>query len=820
MRLLGNILLLILALASGWGIYYQLTTEALPEGSPYLLSESNKPQRSQLYIFNDNNKIEYTLSQSPEKLWLSSIVLFTDASGRTIQHDFELLFEAIAGSGDIIKSRRLNFSAQKADQVELPDLAEAIPEFFTMDINVQVSAPQNVYFKIDQDIKKVRVSLLQKSKQIANIGLRLYQKVKRSSRLTPIDSWERLSNAQRRKLTEYFPYNLAELSTQEKANLARFRWQPVIPVGTPGLNYILASLFRVPNDIIQNNHSLLDTQNHNADENRHVTFPIHEAGQYTLSATHLFGNRTFNLSFRWHSLNQQRSQLPAPTNIEFSGSSASHTLKLERGLLEITSSIPVSLELHSKDTTVIDHQHITPTYVLNDNAPLIYSIVHSDPHPTPVKVSFQQYADSEIAPLHKGTLTMQLLDSNGEIWQEIKQDINNEPANYYQTTGTEFFTWLSKKQDSFIRVPSHIRTLKIHSKIPTLVGVSTRPESIPTIRNLPEENRNWFDFEGRIPDWYSINPDNKNTYINQGKMATIRYYHQPLTPKEMENTNWQFDSLLANRPGLINHELMVPITHLTNLEPSPLLFQALPSGQLIKSLKHNGKQNNTTLFFIKNNNQPEQIAWSINNQQQGPFWVAGKWGMTELPIQLENGSAVNWQNDSILWFANALEEHDEIISNVGSAEKSKSAYVKRRTVALSVNNPLTITMNKTTKEQTVSFSLYPTSTKNIEVLVELFLTNQERTLYSDSHTLSKRIFVITPSDQLSGFKLFSSDRLQEREVFYFPLLNDIPPQEISIRITLLSGDTAYLNAIQKVIETESIIERFRSVNTRSKNVEK
>lgn len=827
MRVLGNLLLLLLMVAFGIVIYRQFTTDNFADISPYQLTGENKPQQSQLYLFTQEKALEYTLSQSPDKLWLSSVALFSDVSGNTIQHDFELLFEAISEQGHTLKSRRLNFSARKADQVLLPDKTESIPEFFTPHSSIQVTAPQNIYLKIDERVKKVRVSLLRQSPQIANIGIRLYQKVQRSSRLQPIDSWERLSNTQRRKLTENFLYHISELSPQEKANLARYRWQPVIPFGTPSEEYVLTRLFRVPNDIIEAKQTLLDTQNHNADENRHVTFPIHEKGRYTLSATHLFGHRNFNLSLQWHAPDtgtsgNQTLEGFKTQRLEFSGNSISHILELERGLLDVTSSIPVSLELHSEDAFVIDHHHIAPVIMLDTPQPLLYSLVHSESHPTPLKINFQQYADSTIAPEHQGVMTVKLLEENKTIWQTFTLNINNEPANYEQMNSTEFFSWLSKKQESYIRVPTNITTLSISSNIPTLVGVYTRPESLATFQKLPEQYRRWFDYEGHIPDWYSIYPDNRNNYINQGKMASMRFYHQPLPLKEKDDIQWQFDSLMTQNVGITLHELMVQSSPLpNNAEYTPLYFQTLPLNHPLKVVKLPNKNQPTSLFFIKDNAQAEQISWSIDGQQQSAFWIAGLWGMVELPRLLENNNKIQLPTGNIAWYANGIENGiANAINEDSAAEIAGQQYVKRRTVALSQEVPVIFNLNKTSDKQVVSFSLYPTTGNPLEVLVELIRTNTNRPLYSDSHSMISRRFAITPSEAQSGYKLFSEQRIHNRETFYFTLGDDIPPQEVSIKVTLTNGDIAYINAVQKTLQEESIIDRFRAPKTeRATNTE-
>lgn len=801
MRLLGYLLLFAVVGALGFGTYVSWTTEPLVEGSPYPLEGESEPQRSQLYLFQDQTPMEYVLSQSPEKLLLSSVAFLSELSGKTLRHQYGVMFETLSAEGNLLEARQFSFGSYIAEQVEVKGYADKVPEYFTLDANTPLASPQNIYVDIGPEVKKVRVTLMFKGTRVKNVGLRLYQKVQRNSRLEPIDVWSRLSRSQKQNLTEYYPFALSELTDEERGNLARFRWQPVLPLGVEGESYQLSALFSVPKAAITLKESLLDTQQNMADQQRHVTFPIHEPGTYHLSLQHAFGDRPFEVHASWHGMEKGQIQ---SFHFPLNQSTSTQEIQLEKGLLDINTSIPVAVELHSQQQEVVEHQHLVGSYLIHQDQPLTFSLLQNVGSWTPIRVNVQQYADADVGPQKTGKSEISLLDEKGSVWRSFEIKSASEQARYQQLYGTEFFNWLSEVETRYLNVPPHVSRIRISSNGPHLVRVSTRPHALASQRTLPQQKKGWFDYEGRIADWFAITPNDFTQLINEGRILMVKYYHQPSVAEEVDEA-WQFESVVTHNPEYAVQTLMLPVVeNLPEQAVSAVRFQSLP---LPSQVDWEQVPLVPTVFFVKESAEAEQIYPYLNKPLREPslgeqealpsFWIAGKWGEAYLPAPLSPQEIKQLRlPQHIDWFIN-------------HAGLSSRAMDKRRAVYLTPNEPLYLNIEKTQDVQLLTFVAYPTQQAPVEVRVEV-MPEEEFTpkVFSQQHTFLTRRIIIHPDSDTQAYQLYSDKRLKARALFFLALGDDLPNRAIKVKLSILKGDGTYINAVHKVAKDIEMIKRF------------
>lgn len=797
MRILGYALLLTILFSVLWWGRQSWTAAPLVEGAPYELGGENRAQHSQLYLFEPEKPIEYVLSQSPDKLLLSTVGLLKEQTGKTLRHQYGVMFETLTADDKLLEARQFSFGSYIAQKVDVVNTQEKVPEYFSVDKRQYLATPQNIYVDISDEVKKVRVTLLFKSDRVNKVGLRLYQKVERNSRLEPIDVWARLSRVQKQKLTEYYPFELAELTDEERGHLARYRWQPVVPLGVEGTDYVLTSLFSVPKSAILEQETLLETQQNMSDMQRHVTFPIHEAGDYALSLQHIFGAREFDVFVTWHGMEVGQSQ---SYQFRFTHPKNTQPLYLEKGLLDITSSIPVAVELHSDTQEVVEHQHLVASYLVDDAQPLRFALLHADEKGTPLRINLQQYGDGDVSPHEQGQADIDLLDEKGEVVKRFTVMSSQVPAWYHQVYGAEFFNWLSEVESRYIHVPSHVKQVKVSSNVPQLVRVATRPNDLPSQRTFPQQKKGWFDYEGRIADWFAIAPLNLTQLVNEGRILMVKYYHQPYLPEELDAV-WALASVLTHDPKYAVQTLMLPVAeHTLETEPAPARFHSLP---ITTNTPWQHPSVFPTLFFVKSDAEAMQIQGYIE-QEEGepkalpPFWIAGKWGEALLPMSLSpKDIAALRLPKSIQWFVNY-------------ASGSNKAMDKRRAVYLEAKSPLTLSVDKTQATQSLTFVVYPTSEQTIEILVEVIPEKpvSDQAGVFEQHSFLKRRVIIHPDTQPQGYQLYSDNRLKARSLFFITLGDDLPNQAITIKLSILNGDGAYINAVHKVAKNVELIKRF------------
>lgn len=760
------------------------------------------------YIIPQQKLLSYTLSQSPEKIWISSSALLRGGDNKTAHYPYGLTVSVLDKNDNILYRNEFHNQSSSSKQVELTINGQLLPESFLADPDKKLSAPQNVHFQLPPGATRLEISQQIKSPQIQDIVLRAYQFVQRSSRVDAIDLWQRLSQKQKRQLTENFPFEDPFLSNEERSNLAEFRWQPLVPQGDEPEDYMSVLMYRINNQFIANKKHLLSQYEHHADAYKRVSFPIEIAGRYRLEGKHEFSQRDVTVNMQW--FNRNDSWMKSEEFI-FSTRQFSQEFDLKPGLVTFTTSIPTAINLFAINGLVEEHDHFSPAIVLLPGQELRYRIEHplpvdnSDVLPaTPVQVQVRAFAEQDISTGAGAQLTI-TRESMDQALATEQLAVEHLPDENSQLVNEEFYNWLGIAKKLYLQVEEATDTLTLTSDQPVLVTLYTRLADMPAIRVLPEEKRDWFDYPSGVPDWFSVRPENWEELVNIGAIRLLKHYHRSLLlEQEPPDPDETYQSLLKDFERLQLLDIMVEnpfygqaskIGENTALNFAPVAKVAATNasdGSLQKPIQKRW-------LFIKDNAEPQEIQWTKNGLAQSGFWVAGHWGIVdEDNLFVSSKDQLRFAGSEVEWWQNGV-------------PREHAAWQQRRGALLRQADKIQLGNDKIQDEEMLSLVVYSTSTQPV-VLAVSFSGFERDPQVKESFTITNRQYQIQSQQAYSGFQLSGNRRIVARQSFSILLGRDILPGQLNMHIEHLQGEDVFISVVKRVIKPKPIIQRYRTVS--------
>ncbi len=797
MNILIRLLFIALLLGLGYGFLTQFFKTAPLEKMPLELPASVDVETSRSYLIPTEKTLNYTLSQSPQIIWISSSALLAHGNNKTANYPYYLDVSVYNKAGEVLFSNRFHHQSRAAKLVELKADSQIVPETFTSSVEQKLSAMENLHIKLPAGATRLVIAQAVKSEQIKDIAIRAYQFVQRSSRVDAIDLWQRLSQKQKQSLLEYYPFDTAFLTDQEKANLAEFRWQPLVPAGDENDDYLSILQYRIPGEAIARKQHLISQYQHHADAYKRVSFPIEVAGRYRLEGNHSFTDRDVTLYTSWFN---KKDSWEKKRTYTFSSSAFQQELQLEPGLLTIKSSIPVSLDLFALTGFVEEHDHFSPAVLLLPEEALNYSITQTQMQTTPIQVQARAFAEQGLATGNKPSLTLSVFQQGQSIQQHSLQP-EILPDEDSQLSHEEFYHWLGLAKKGFFRIPAGADRIQLSSDQPLLVSVYTRLANMPAIRVLPEEKRDWFDYPSGVPDWFSLRPDNWGELVNKGAIRLLRHYHRSLLAEQAKpDPDETYQSLLNDFSNLTLTDLMVQNPYpgqAARLEENiSLNFAELSAFPELTMVDNGGRPQTHRLFFRKPDNKPMQIDWQINGTDQPPFWIAGRWGIVDQSV---TGTGLNGQlsinTPGVEWWR----------SNV---PREITQWQLRRAALLQAGESVLLGNQKQSESEILSMVVYTTNNKPVEL--ELALEGLQRDpVVTDQYTIAKHQYQIQPNDLLTGYQLAGKRTIRSRQSISITLKGDIANTGHNIRISHKSGGDIYFALVKRVLKPTPIMQRYR-----------
>ncbi|MBE1299904.1 MAG: hypothetical protein GJ680_08385 [Alteromonadaceae bacterium] len=761
------------------------------------LPDSIRLDVSRSYVMPSEGALTYVLSQSPERIWISSAAILSGTNNQTARYPYHLLVSVYDNQDQVLFEKQFHHHALATTKVELKENGQIVPEAFLSDGNSKLSATENLHIRLPAGATKLIISQVVKSPQINDVAVRAYQHVQRSSRVEPIDLWERLSLKQRGKLLEYYPFEEPFLTDSEKSNLAEYRWQPLVPSGDENKDYMSLLMYRIPQTAIAQRKYLLSQYSHQADVYKRVSFPIEVAGTYRLEGSHNFTERDYQVFMSWFNPNDS---LEKADTFDFNSQQFSQEFELKPGLVTFMSSIPVSLQLFGVSGFVEEHDHFSPQLILTPEAPITYELVTADSGSTPYQIRSRAFAEQALATQEGAELTISLYTQD-KVVQQHRLSTVFYPEENKQLTGEEYFNWLGSESRLFLELRAGIDKMVLTSNQPLLTSVFTRVNEMPAVRFLPEEKRDWYDFPTGVPDWFSVRPENWEEQINEGNIRVLKNYHRSLLAEQpQDDPDETYQSLLSDFSQFTLADLIVQNPYpgqRTRLEENTSLnFAKLDEFPVFETPSQSSRPIAKKLFFLKSDSVPLQVAWSKNGETQAPFWVAGNWGIVDASVignELEGEISMN--TPGVRWWRNGL-------------PRESTEWQQRRGLLLRSGETVTLATDKKAEQEVLSIVVYSTSQEPVALDIKFPTTSRNESM-QDVYTILHRRFNLQPKVHYSGYQLSGRRNIVARQSFSILLDKDISNSIHDMQITHMQGKDVYISVVKRVIKPTPIIERYR-----------
>lgn len=745
-----------------------------------------------------NNQLVYVLSQSPEKLWIASTAILPSNNNKTARFPYSLNIEVRDKNDNVIYRNEFHQETSETKLVSLEGEETLYPETFLGDSEAKLSTTSSIHLSLPPGATRLIVRQNKKIPEINDILVRAYQYVQRSTRVAPLSVWERLSVKQKNQLTEYFPFDETFLSDVEKANLADYRWQPLVPIGDEGEDYLSSLIYRIPSQHIKEKRHLLSRYDHQIDVYKRVSFPIEVEGNYRLEASHQYSERPYEIFMTWH--NPQDSYKRTRT-FRFEQNNEAQEISLRPGMVTFTASIPLSIDLFAVSGLVEEHDHFSSAVILMPEQPIEFSLPERDDDNMPIQLQIRAFSEQRRHTAKNAVVKIELSKS-GQVIKSAEMSPDFFPEEDSQIVAEEFYNWLGVAKRFFMNAPAMADTLRMESNSPVLVTLYTRLEGMPAIRVLPEEKRDWYDYPSGVPDWFSIRPNDWTKLLNTGGIKLLKHYHRSLLDEQEDpDPDESYQSLLDDFETLTLSDLIVenpfPGQPVKLEENTSLNFAPLDVAATLESEEVDGRPVTKKLFYVRDTQEIQQLQWQKNGVRQNPLWVVGKWGIIdESSVGLRFDPKMEIQSSSTSWF-------------ISGVPRELAKWQQRRGTLLQKGENITLDAVKDAPQKVISIIAYTTSQQPVELDVNMRGLRRDAN-NRNTHTILKRTYQLQPQMLYSGFQVAGDKQIVGRLSFSILLDEDVINGNFQLDIRQLAGDAVFLSVVTRELKPVPIVERYRT----------
>lgn len=756
---------------------------------PYQLPNDVQVQTSKTYLLDIDKPLKFNLALAPDKVWLASSASITNKN-QNILSNYQMSLEFFDAKDKLL------FSHEHHTQTSIEQLQEVsgtrIPLRFFDDLDYSVGKSRSIYIRQDQykNASYVVIHLLKKSKDIENIAVSFYQHTLTDNNLSPLMSWQRFSDSQKQEKAKAHALTADFLEPQEQFALAIKRWDPIAPEGIPNQDYSQRNLYRIsPNGSYWSNAIDIKQFDHISDNYKAVTYAVHDKTSVTFRLQHGYtADKPYHVTMTWH---PPHAGLPITKQYNFSQNSVEIKETFERGLVEFSSSIPVSITASQYDESKFpNEEHFISTYQVDDSNALTYELNNDDQAILPLRISMYQYQllgqEKEQNPL---VITYQWLDANKNEVKSGEFEINDLPNSYIQLHSPEPSDQLLYSKLSYFNIPKTVKSIVFNSSGRGLINVAMSPTNLDYTKQFPNHKRNWFDDETMRNRWHELRPDNWQLIAQSGSRHLLKTYHKPVTIAPEILAGDYNSQLLDTLPsGLFWRELLLPFSNINRVtQPNTqFVYSRIKSNENFKI--DPTLEASPSLLFIKPNSDISKLNLHINGKKFAAQSLAGHWGKIKLNETKINNN-IKYSNNDILWFINY------------QPVNGKDSYHARKAVAISQKQPVTFSVNKTSVKSNLLIRYYPSD--KFETTLSINIDKPLQVGINTAFTRRSQRWQLAADNNLSGLVMQSNIKVGKEHRVPISLLDDLPQGNYQITISAESNSTGFIAVSQTTLGVEN-----------------
>jgi hypothetical protein len=801
MRLIGNIFFYLLIIsATGYLIEDNLLQLLSDAKTPYIIPNDIDTDISKTYLIGKDNALYFKLSQAPKKVWLASTARIKVQKIPELSLEYQLQIDFLDSSSQIIYSHQHNTKTDVEKDLTIDQLI--IPQRFFETIDFKAAKSRSVYFSKDKykEAHTVRVSLNQLSDTIKDVAISLYQRQRRDSKLSPYVTWQRMSPAEKNSKTKLHALPADFIDENEQYSYAQYRWDPIAPNGVLGRNIQQITLYKISKKegfwptLLWNNQIENIADNHKA-----TTFAVHQEEEVTFSLIHAYKeDKNYQVTVKWY---PPYVGLPRVKKYDFSSASSIIKQSFGRGLVEITSTIPVDVSAIKYDESAFPNEkHFISTYLINDSQTIDFEIDNINKELIPVRLDIRQYnmlyQPSDEKPF---VVQFQWLNKQGQIIKTGSITTSIIPDAYQQIVSNESYDQVSMASSKHFVLPPDVSRIRLTSPKDVLASLSLSFKNIKHTKALPIQTRNWFDYPDNIKYWHELKPLNWQELEQQGQRFSIRFYHKPVfIAPEILSGDFQSNAVPTINDNFIWRDLMTPYfrhSRITDANPQ-FTYSRIKKNSYVNRLVDKDKENSAaSLFFTRKSNAPKKVDLSLNNKIIKPDVIMEKWGKINL-LQKSESYKIDFSDNDIHWYLN---------QQVVQAD----SYIARRGAFIEENAPITFSVNKVTDNSTLLLRFFSIENSYAELSIKI-KTPTFPGIYEEL-TRKKQHYKLTPLNNNLGFAMQSNHRIGQEHKMTLNLLSDLPKGVYELEVKLMTKSKGFIALNEITTEPLSSLKTYKGV---------
>lgn len=340
-------------------------------------------------------------------------------------------------------------------------------------------------------VARVQLRLEGGDERVRQVGARVYVPEKTAEHKLGF-FWQRLTERQKQSLAEGSVYPHELLLPEEKLNLARQLWRPLGPAGVAGRDYTSIQLYqRQDGEEARFDEPILPA-GLLVDKGRYGVVPLAEGENRLrlrlLPTSSAAGTNPGAIRLRWYGSSAEELrhwQLP------WSDEAMVFSETLAGGLLEIEATAPLTARVYRIDKE--QEREITPepvynrSYRLSPDRPLNYSVIHVGDSATPLRVDLRLLFDPATPPVGVTAVAYELRDAAGKPVRTGTLEVPFVPSRYDRLAEAAAPERLCEPMRFYFRLPPQVAEIRFVADASILAAAYTRPPDLERQVRVPED---------------------------------------------------------------------------------------------------------------------------------------------------------------------------------------------------------------------------------------------------------------------------------------------------------------------------------------------
>jgi|GEM_PF-3598999 len=801
MRFLGNVLFyLLIILATGYLLKNSVIELLTAAKTPYIIPKDIDTNITINYLISKDDALSFKLSQAPEKVWLASTARLKTQNQPEAIAQYQLQVDFLDSNNQVIYSHQHNTQTDAEKDLLIDQLT--IPQRFFETLDFKAAKSRSVYFSKDKyaEAHSVRVSLNNLTDNIKDVAISFYQRQHSNSKLSPDVRWQRMSVIDKKNKTKKHALPVDFIDENEQYAYAKYRWDPVAPDGMPEVNFQQMKLYKISKKKGFWPTLLWNNQIENlADNYKAVTFAVNQEEEITFNLRHPYKeDKDYGVTVKWY---PPYASLPDVKKYYFSSASSKINQSFGRGLVEITSTIPVAVTaLKYKESAFRNEKNFISTYLISDSRSIDFEIDNINKESVLIRIDLRQHNMMEQANHEKPFLVgFQWLDKQGKVIKTGDIATNITPDIYQQIVSNESYDRVSMASSKYFILPANVNTIRLTSSKEVLASLSLRFEGMYHSKSLPAEVRNWFVFPDKVKYWHELKPQHWQQLEQQGRRYPIRTYHKPIfISPEIHLGDSKSNSVPTLGDHFVWRDLMTPFrddNHITRLN-SRFTYSRIKTNTNVKRIVDKDKANSApSLFFTRKSKRPQNTDLTINNKAITPSVVNVAWGRIDL-LQKVESYQIDISNNDIHWYLN-------------QQEVKKDSYLARRGIFIEKKSPIIFKVSKKANNTKLLLLFFSIENRYAELSIKIKAPSNPGVY--DELTRKNKLYKLTSNSKKLGFAMQSSHSLGQEHKMAINLLSDLPTGEYEMEVQLNNNVSGFIALNEITTEPVSSLTAYKRV---------